>query len=65
LKTWSREILKGEVRWQNGRIRETLCPFEELHELVECIRKGLETWFSFLVYPGMEPTNNLAEAAIR
>ncbi|EQD55424.1 transposase IS66, partial [mine drainage metagenome] len=39
-------------------------PHEELHKPVEYIRNGLGSWFTCLSYPGMEPTNNLAEQAI-
>ena len=39
--------------------------FSELHKPVEYIRNGLGSWFTCLLYPGMEPTNNLAEQAIR
>ena len=40
-------------------------PHDELHKPVEYIRNGLGNWFTCLLYPGMEPTNNLAEQAIR
>ena len=40
-------------------------PYKELHKPVEYIRNGLGSWFTCLLYPGMEPTNNLAEQAIR
>ncbi len=40
-------------------------PYGELHKPVEYIRNGLGSWFTCLLYPGMEPTNNLAEQAIR
>ena len=40
-------------------------PYEELHKPVEYIRNGLGSWFTCLLYPGMEPTNNLAEQVIR
>ena len=36
-------------------------PYEELHKPVECIRNGLGSRFTCLLYPGMGPTNNLAE----
>jgi transposase len=39
--------------------------YVELHKPVEYIRNGLGSWFTCLLYPGMEPTNNLAEQAIR
>jgi hypothetical protein len=40
-------------------------PYGELHKPVEYIRNVLGSWFTCLLYPGMEPTNNLAEQAIR
>ena len=30
-------------------------PYRELHKPVESIRKGLGTWFTCILYPGMEP----------
>ncbi|MFG1545046.1 MAG: IS66 family transposase [Thermoplasmataceae archaeon] len=38
--------------------------YVDLHKPVEYIRNGLGSWFTCLLYPGMEPTNNLAEQAI-
>ena len=38
---------------------------QDLHKPVEYIRNGLGSWFTCLLYPGMEPTNNLAEQSIR
>ena len=40
-------------------------PYGELHKPVEYIRNGLGSWFTCSLYPGMEPTNNLAEQAMR
>jgi hypothetical protein len=37
----------------------------DLQKPVEYIRNGLGSWFTCLLYPGIEPTNNLAEQAIR
>jgi len=39
--------------------------FEELEKPITYIRNGLGKWFTCLLYPGMEPTNNLGEQAIR
>ncbi|QRF75979.1 Transposase [Thermoplasmatales archaeon] len=39
--------------------------YSDLHKPVEYIRNGLGSWFTCLLYNGMEPTNNLAEQAIR
>ena len=38
---------------------------QDLHKPVEYIHNGLGSWFTCLLYPGMEPTNNLAEQSIR
>ena len=38
---------------------------QDLHKPVEYIRNGLGSWFTCLLYPGMQPANNLAEQAIR
>lgn len=39
--------------------------YEELTEPVVYIKNGLGKWYTCLLYPGMEPTNNLGEQAIR
>ena len=39
--------------------------YMDLHKPVEYIKNDLGSWFTCLLYPGMEPTNNLAEQAIR
>lgn len=35
------------------------------HKPAEYIRNGIGSWFTCLLYPGMELTNNLAEQPIR
>ena len=39
--------------------------FDELQKPVKYIKFGLGCWYTCLLYPGMEPTNNLGEQAIR
>jgi transposase len=39
--------------------------FKELKKPLTYIENGRGCWFTCLLYPGMEPTNNLAEQAIR
>ena len=39
--------------------------YRELKKPVKYIINGLGSWFTCLLYPGMEPTNNLAEQSIR
>jgi hypothetical protein len=48
-----------------GNFQLALTPFGELHKPIEYICNGLGSWFTCLLYKGMEPTNNLAEQAIR
>lgn len=38
---------------------------EELHGPITYIKNGLGSWYTCLLYPGMEPTNNLGEQAMR
>jgi transposase len=38
---------------------------KELENPLTYIRNGLGCWFTCLLYPGMEPTNNLGEQAMR
>jgi hypothetical protein len=39
--------------------------FEELEKPLTYIRNGFGSWYTCLMYPGMEPTNNLGEQAMR
>ncbi len=38
---------------------------EKVRKLISKIRNGFEYWFTFVIYPGVEPTNNRAERALR
>jgi transposase len=38
---------------------------EKVSKLIGKIRNGFEYWFTFIVNPGVEPTNNRAERALR
>lgn len=42
-------------RWESERVKK----------LVEKIRNGFKHWFTFVLVPGVEPTNNRAERALR
>jgi transposase/uncharacterized coiled-coil protein SlyX len=53
---WDREM--AELAEQFGK-------FRELKKPVTYIRNGLGNWYTCLLYPGMEPTNNLSEQVIR
>jgi transposase len=39
--------------------------FDELKKPVKYIKFGVGYWYTCLLYPGMQPTNNLGEQAIR
>ncbi len=60
-----RKSMKEKFDTRMEEIVERYEPHGELHKPVEYIRNGLGSWFTCLLYPGMEPTNNLAEQAIR
>jgi len=38
---------------------------EEVRKFAAKMRNGIPHWFTFLVVPGVEPTNNRAERALR
>jgi transposase len=38
---------------------------EKVRKLIGKISNGFEYWFTFVIYPGVEPTNNRAERALR
>jgi len=46
-------------------LAEQFSKFKELKKPVTYIRNGLGNWYTCLLYPGMEPTNNLSEQVIR
>jgi len=46
-------------------IVEKYSKFDELHKPTKYLQNGLGKWYTCLLFPGMEPTNNLGEQAIR
>jgi transposase len=38
---------------------------EKVRKLIGKISNGFEYWFTFVIHPGVEPTNNRAERALR
>ena len=38
---------------------------EKVEKLIGKIENGFEYWFTFVIHPGVEPTNNRAERALR
>ncbi|MEA1945308.1 MAG: transposase, partial [Euryarchaeota archaeon] len=38
---------------------------EKVEKLIGKIKNGFEYWFTFVIHPGVEPTNNRAERALR
>ncbi len=39
--------------------------FEELHKPLTYLKNGFGSWYTCMLFPGMEPTNNLGEQAMR
>ena len=60
-----RKTMKNSFDMKMDDIVRRYDQYSELHKPVEYIKNGLGNWFTCLLYPGMEPTNNLAEQAIR
>lgn len=60
---------RKEVKEQWDREMEELVEefegYKELEKPLTYIRNGLGQWYTCLLYPGMEPTNNLGEQAMR
>jgi len=62
-----------EVRrelWQMGRttLQQVISKEyvdEKVRKLIGKIRNGFEYWFTFVIHPGVEPTNNRAERSLR
>ena len=62
-----------EVRWDLWNTAQTTLQHwvqkeytsEKVRKLIGKIRNGFEYWFTFIVNPGVEPTNNRAERALR
>jgi transposase len=53
---WDKEIEDIVKRFSRNK---------KLSKPLKYIENGLGSWFTYLLYPGMEPTNNLGEQAIR
>lgn len=53
---WDREI---------EELVEKFSTFNQIKKPVTYLKNGLGFWYTCLLYPGMEPTNNLSEQAIR
>ncbi len=62
-----------EVRrelWQMARatLKQLItkeCVNEKVRKFIGKISNGFEYWFTFVIHPGVEPTNNRAERALR
>ena len=55
--------LKAQATLQQWTTKEYVS--ENLRKLVGKINNGFEYWFTFVIHPGVEPTNNRAERALR
>lgn len=61
------ERKKQKIIWDKeiAEMVDKYSQFDELHKPVTYIKNGLGRWYTCLLYPGMEPTNNLGEQAMR
>jgi len=68
-----RELLTEQQRyhlWRNAnkRLQQLLgeySPIKSLEKMLGKIRNGIKHWFTFILHPEIEPTNNRAERALR
>lgn len=60
-----RKRLWYESRATMKRWLDRIYDDDKLKKLVEKIRNGFDHWFTFIITPGVEPTNNRAERALR
>jgi transposase len=60
-----RELMKIRLDMGMEELVERHSAYKEIEEPVTYIRNGLSSWYTCLLYPGMEPTNNLGEQALR
>ena len=56
-----KEVMDREM----AELVEHFGQFKDLKKPITYIRNGLGDWYTCLLYPGMEPTNNLSEQVIR
>ena len=62
-----------EVRWDLWNAAQAILQYwirkeyasDKVKKLIGKISNGFEYWFTFIVHPGVEPTNNRAERALR
>jgi len=60
-----RKRLKAKCDRNIEALVERYDKFKELEKSVGYLRGGLGNWYTCILYPGMEPTNNLGEQAMR
>ena len=60
-----RKRMKKHWDAEMAKLVEEFAGYEELQKPLTYIRNGLGCWYTCLLYPGMEPTNNLGEQAMR
>jgi len=54
---------ESRVKLQQLLIRDYVS--DKVRKLIGKISNGFDYWFTFIIYPGVEPTNNRAERALR
>lgn len=61
----TRRAQKQDFERKMKKLVDKYCVFDELHVPITYIKNALDKWYTCLLYPGMEPTNNLGEQATR
>ena len=60
-----RELMKTRLDSEMEELVKKYEGCKEVEKPITYIKNGLGGWYTCLLHPGMEPTNNLAEQAIR
>ena len=60
-----RQKLYDKCRMEMTRLIEIYSSYKHLSKVVTTIRNGLEFWFTRIIHPSIEPTNNNAEQPLR
>ena len=61
------ERMRQKEAWDRElqMVVDEYCAYDDTRVKAQYIKHGLGSWHTCLLYPGMQPTNNLAEQAIR
>jgi hypothetical protein len=57
--------MKSRLGMEMEELVEKYADYKEIREPITYIKNGLNNRYTCMLYPGMEPTNNLGEQAMR